>query len=626
MPYGYCGKILHINLTTGRIAVEEPPEKFYRKYLGGRNIIGYYLLKEVPVDADPLGPQNLLVYAASVLTGVRAGGLSRHSIGAKSPITNGWADSEIGGYWGVELKYAGYDALVISGRADKLVYIWIHDGQTEIRNAAHLWGKTTGEAEKLIHDELNDPGIRISQIGPAGEKLVRFACIIENLNDAAGRNGLGAVMGSKNLRAIAVRGSNRNIKVADPDLVSGISRKFLSTWRDYASGLRDLGTSQDVLGLNSVGGIPTRNFSESVFEGAERISGERMKKTIFKKVEGCYACAIQCKNVVETERGGVKADPMYGGPEWETIGSFGSNLGNDDLDSIAIAHAMCNAYGVDTISTGTSIALMMECYEKGIIDETKTDGLPLRFGNSDAILTLTEKIAKREGVGDILASGVEKTIEFLGPEAKPYAMHIKGQYLPMHEPRIKFGVGFGYAVAPGGADHLQISHDPFFSEEGAPLEKIAPFGIMEPMDPQSLGPDKVRFFSFLHRWTSLLNVLDVCFFTAMLPSPYDTEDIVNLVRGVTGWNVSLWELMKAGERGLTMARLFNNLNGVTSEDDYLPDRFFTPIPAGPSKGSKMDREEFGLAKELYYGMMGWETDTGRPTDACLAELGLDCFL
>ncbi|AYO29654.1 aldehyde ferredoxin oxidoreductase [Biomaibacter acetigenes] len=623
MPFGYCGKILHVDLTKGKIFIEKPTDIFYRKYLGGRNIIGYYLLKELPEGADPLGAENVLVYATSVLTGIPAGGLSRHSIGAKSPVTGGWADSEVGGFWGAELKFAGFDAIVIKGKSEKPVYIWIHDSEAEIKNAEYLWGKTTGEVQKMLYEELKDDKIRISQIGPAGEKLVQFANIIEDLHDAAGRNGLGAVMGSKNLKAVVVKGSHRKIEVADVQGVTSISQKFASKWKDFAWGLHEIGTSQDVLGLNAVGGVPTRNFNESVFESAELISGERMKDTIVKKIEGCFACAIRCKRVVETEKNGKKADPMYGGPEWETIGALGSNLGNSDMDSIAVANALCNAYGMDTISAGTSIALMMECYEKGIIDKSKTDGLDLKFGNADAMLALIEKIAKRQGVGDILASGLKKTLEYLGPGSEKYAMHVKGQYLPMHEPRLKFGVGLGYAVAPGGADHLQISHDPFFEQKGIGLEKISPLGIIEPMKSQSLGPDKVRFFSFMHRWTSLLNVLDICFFTAMLPSTYDTEDITNLVRFTTGWNVSLWELLKAGERGLTMARLINTRNNVGPEQDTLPERFFTPIPKGPIKGAHMDKDEFEKAKKLYYEMMGWDPLTGKPTFARLVELGLE---
>jgi aldehyde:ferredoxin oxidoreductase len=313
---------------------------------------------------------------------------------------------------------------------------------------------------------------------------------------------------------------------------------------------------------------------------------------------------------------------MYGGPEWETVGAFGSNLGNSDLSTIAVANALCNAYGLDTISTGMSIALTMECFERGVIDTSKTDGLEVRFGDSHAILELVEKIAHREGIGDVLASGIQQTLKFFGPAAQEFALHVKGQYLPMHEPRLKFGVGFGYAVAPGGADHLQIPHDPAFTQEGLPLQKIAAFGILEPMESQKLGADKVRYFTYLQRWTSLLNMLDICFFTAAPPSTYDSKDIVDLVAAVTGWDVSLWELMKAGERGLTMARLFNTRHGLTAADDTLPDRFFTPMPEGPIKGAKMNREEFENAKALYYQMLGWDRETGEPSSACLAELGL----
>lgn len=619
--FGYAGKIGRVNLTDGTVRYEHPDNNFYRKYFGGRGIIGYYLLKEVPPHVDPLGAENKLIFATGLVTGTPVAGSGRHSVGAKSPLTGGWGEAEAGGFWGTELKRAGLDALIIEGKSPKPVYLWVTNDGIEIKDAEHLWGLKTKETQEKIREELGDKNIKVAQIGPGGERLVRYACIINDLHDAAGRSGLGAVMGSKLLKAVAVKG-NKNIEIADKEKLREISKRFNERFPRLNWGLREYGTSQDVLSLNAAGGLPTRNFKEGVFEGAESISGERMAETILIDRESCYACPVKCKRVVKVDEP-FEVDPVYGGPEYETMAAFGSNCGNSDQLVIAKANELCNAYGLDTISTAMSISFAMECYENGIIDKEKTDGLELKFGNGEAIIELVEKIANRKGLGAVLADGVEASVKYFGEESRKYAMHVKGQYLPMHEPRMKNGVGFGYAVAPTGADHLQMAHDPAFEVEGDFFDMIRPFGINNPIPSRSLGNDKMRFVTYMQCWASVLNMLDICFFLATPPSPYRAEDIVEMVEAITGWDTSLWELMKVGERGLALARMVNVSNGIKVNSDCLPERFFEKLPSGPLAGISIDKELFTDAMRNYYSYFGWDEDSGCVSDHKLAELGLE---
>ncbi len=403
---GVNGKILRVNLTDRTIKVEEPEEKFYRKHLGGRGLISYYLLKELEPGIDPLSPENLLIFAVGPLTGGPFAGAGRSSVGAKSPLTGGYGDSEGGGFWPAEFASAGYDALLVEGAADEPVYIWIDDGEVEIRSAENIWGKKLGEAERLIKQELGEKNLRVSQIGPAGENQVRYACIINDLAHAHGRTGMGAVMGSKNLRAVAVKGGE-GPEIADRDKVMEQARWMAQNGRDEAYGLYDTGTAGITLSLSESGGLPTRNFQQGQFENAEKISGQKLRDTILKDRETCHACPINCKRVVETD----DIDPQYGGPEYETIGSLGSNCGIDDLEAISKGHELCNSYGLDTISTGMNISFAMECFENGVINEEDTGGLQLNFGNAEAMLTLIEQIAKGKGFGKKLVKGVRHAAE-----------------------------------------------------------------------------------------------------------------------------------------------------------------------------------------------------------------------
>lgn len=610
MAYGYNGKILRVNLSSQEMVVEEPDDVFYRRYMGGRGFIGYYLLKELDPKVDPLSPDNKLIFATGVITGGRIGGSGRNSVGAKSPLTNGYGEAEAGGYWGQELKRTGYDGIIFEGKSDKPVYLWISDKGPELRDAGHLWGKTTLETEKALQVELDEKNIRTALIGPAGENLVRLACILNDVTHAYGRSGMGAVMGSKNLKGIAVRGK-QPAAVAD-----SAKTKELNKWagENYGKGFQEFGTAGGVPGLSASGGLPTRNFREGSFEGADAISGRTMTETILTKTGTCYSCPVRCKRVVEVDEP-YKVDPAYGGPEYETIGALGSCCGVDSLAAIAKGNELCNAYSLDTIGTGTTIAFAMECFENGIITEKDTDGIELKFGNADAMVKMVEKIAKREGIGDILAEGCKLAAEKFGNGASEFAMHVKGQEFPMHEPRWKQGMGLGYVVSPTGADHMQSIHDGGSGEHPGGLLRL---GVLEGLPANDLSSGKVRMFMYQQHWNSFGNCAGLCVFL-----PYSYNQQAEIVQAITGWDVTTWELMKVGERGTTLARAFNVLAGLTREDDNFPKRMHEGFTSGPLEGVVVGEDRLEDAKSIYYEMMGWDKETGVPTRGRLQELGIE---
>lgn len=620
MPYGYNGKILRVDLEKESIDVEEPKEIVYSRYLGGGTLALYYLLKELKPRTDPLSSENILIFSGSVISGTPAAGLSRFSVAAKSPLTGAFGEAEAGGWWIPELKFAGFDAILIKGRAKQPVYLWIHEGEAEIRDASPIWGKFSKETQEEIRRELGDDSIRIALIGPAGERKVKAACILNELKHVNGRTGLGAVMGSKNLKAIAVRGKKR-MKVADEESVKRLTRWLKESYEEPYFSIGNLGTSRVTTMLSEQGILPTLNFREGSFAEAEAISGETMSKTILVRRGTCYGCFVRCKREVEVGAP-YFVDPIYGGPEYETVAAFGSMCGIGDLKAISKANQLCNAYGLDTISTGGLISFAMECYEKGILTKRETSGLELQFGNTEAMLRMVEMIGEREGIGDILAEGILSAAEKFGKGAKDYAIHVKGMPVPFHEPRGKVGVGLGYAVSATGPDHMEYPHDPFWATE-AGIALLRPLGIFEPVDVFDLGPQKVRIFVYLQQYWNLLNSLGVCMFTAKPFGPQTLNGIVDYVKAVTGWETSLFDLLKVGERHANMARIFNLREGFTARDDILPNRFFQPMEGGTLKGKKIDRKEFSKAIETYYEMMGWDPKTGVPKKAKLADLDLD---
>ena len=624
MPNGYNGKILHVDLSSMKMKVEEPDEVFYRTYLGGGGIASYYLLKGLKPGIDPFSPDNVLVFASNVISGVPIAGMTRYTVAAKSPLTGGFGEAEAGGFWGPELKSAGFDAVVITGKAAKPSYLWIHDGKVELRSAEKAWGLESGPAQEKIREEVKEKRARVAIIGPAGEKLVRFACVVNELKHANGRTGMGAVMGSKNLKAIAVRGNSKP-EVKDVEKFLDLAKSLTEQINTHGPNkvLRKMGTPNLVMALNTQGILPTLNFHTGVFEGAEKISGEKMTETILRTEEGCYACAVRCKRAVEVVEGPYTTTPLYGGPEYETLGSLGSLLCIDDLAAIAKGNELCNRYTLDTISAGVAIGFAMECYENGILTKEDTEGVEFRFGNADAMIKGLEWIALRKNrLGDLLAEGVKIAAEKIGKGSEKYALHVKGQELPMHDPRGKTGQGLSFAVSPTGADHIEAPHDTPFAAPGPMLDRIAPLGLLEAVPTRDLGPKKVRNYTYLQFVWSLYNSLGVCNFVAGPVWALPLNKLVDVVSAITGWETSLWELLKAGERTVTMARVFNLREGFGRKDDTLPDRLFEPLESGPLQGKGIDRKEFQEALTMYYEAMGWDPKDGVPTRGKLAELNL----
>ncbi|MBW1699481.1 MAG: aldehyde ferredoxin oxidoreductase family protein [Deltaproteobacteria bacterium] len=624
MRNGYNAKILKVDLSQETFDVEEPDEFFYRTYLGGRGFASYYLLKELAPGIDAFDPENLLIFATSIIVGAPAPSICRYTVAGKSPLTGGFAESEAGGFWGPELKFAGFDAVVISGKAKRPSYLWIHDGKFEIRAADHLWGKISGEAEAEIRSELNEPMARVSVIGPAGERLVRYACIVNERSHANGRTGLGAVMGSKNLKAVVVRGTHKP-KVYDMDPIRAVSKRVASEFKNHglSKGLHYMGTPAAINHFQHLGTLPTRNFRYGEFEGAEEISGEKMTDTILIDRKGCYACPIRCKRVVQIESEKISVDPSYGGPEYETLSALGSLCEVSDLAVIAKAHELCNKYTMDVISTGVVIAWAMECFQEGLLTLKDTDGVELNFGNGELVLDLIEKIANREGIGNLLAEGIYRASKTVGRESLKFAVIVKAMECAIHDGRGKMSVALGYAISPKGPDHLIAPFDILFEQEQSlGFKSIAPLGILEPLDAFDFSWKKIRLHVYLSHLWSLYNCLGICNFGYAPRSIVSLNELVEIVKAVTGWDTSLWELIKAGERMTNMTRAFNLREGFSREDDTLPERFFEPFERGKLRGKRITREQFEEALNNYYDMMGWDRN-GKPRRGKLRELNID---
>ncbi len=616
MPYGYQGKILHVHLSEICFEVEEPDEAFYRKYMGGSAMGAYYLLKHTPADADALSSENTLTLAAGVVTGAPISGNSRLAAVAKSPLTGTIGDAQSGGFFPAELKFSGYDAIVLHGKAEKPVYLWIKDGEVELRSAEHLWGKDTGEVEDLLKAELDDPKVQILQTGIAGEKGVHFSALISMANRANGRTGMGAVMASKNLKAVAVRGKQRP-ELADKKGLNEHARWGSKNFPDsdiFGMGL--YGTAEVVGPQNEGGGLPTLNWGSGVFEGWEKISGETMAETILKERDTCYACTVRCKRVVETEQ----VDPRFGGPEYETIATFGSYCGVDDLEAIARANQLCNLYGMDTISCGATIAWAMDAFERGLLSADDTDGLDLRFGNAQVMVTMVEKIARREGFGDLLARGSANAARIIGRGTEDLVVATKNQEAPAHMPQVKRSLGLIYAVNAFGADHQSSEHDP--SYEWYP-ERMAEIGLNDPQPADNMNEEKVKFALITQQLYSALDSVTMCQFV-FGPSwhLYGPNQLVEAVQLITGWDVTIDELLEVGERRLNMMRLFNAKAGFTRDDDKLPKKFYEALKGGPTDGVKLTEEELEAAKDMYYEMAGWDVESGNPSEEKLVELGI----
>ncbi len=621
MPFGYHNKILHADLTTGELEVEQPGEEFYRRYMGGSALGLYYLLQESAPGIDPLGPENVLVLALSVLTGAPISGQSRMTAVAKSPLTDAVGDSQAGGFFPAEMKFSGFDAFVIKGRAEKPVYLWVHNGEAELRPAEHLWGKITGEAEALIREELDDKRIEIAQIGPAGENLVRFAAIMNMSNRANGRTGMGAVMGSKNLKAVAVRGKNRP-ELADRRGVIDLAKWGSANFEDsdvYGLGL--FGTANGVITQNKNGGQVTYNWDSGYFETADVLDGTVWAKTILKDRDTCYACTVRCKRVVEVKEGPFRAEPKYGGPEYETLSTFGTFCGIDDIEAISEANQLCNMYGMDTISCGATIAWAINCFEEGILSLEDTGGIELRYGDAEAMVRMTEMIGKGEGFGEVLAQGSARAAEQFGSDAEDLVVTVKKQEVPAHMPQFKRGLGLIYAVNPFGADHQSSEHDTAWRHYP---DRMAEIGVTnEAQHPSVLNEEKVDFALKTQHIYSALDTVNMCQFVfGPAWHLYSTQQLADAINLITGWEVTVEDLRQVGERRLNMLRAYNAREGIGREADVLPKKMKKALVGGKTDGISLDDAELEQAKDWYYAMSGWDVATGIPTRAKLEELEL----
>ncbi|MGC9522679.1 MAG: aldehyde ferredoxin oxidoreductase family protein [Anaerolineae bacterium] len=618
MGLGYQGKILHVDLTTREIEIEEPQASFYRTYMGGSTMGAYYLMRHTPAGADPLGPENTLSLMVGVMTGAPISGQSRVAAVAKSPISGLADESAAGGFWPAELKFAGFDGIVIHGRADAPLYLWIHDGEAQLRDASHLIGRFTADVEDTLREELEDERIQVLQCGPAAERGVRYSALVNNANRVNGRGGMGTVMASKNLKAVAVRGRHR-LEIADRDALMRLARWGADNVDDSGvAGFKRLGTAALVLSQSLAGGLPTHNWRSGTFEEAEAISGERIKETILEEGDTCYGCVVRCKRVVRVEKGPYKVDPRYGGPEYESIATLGSYCAVSDLEAIAYANQLCNMYGMDTISCGATIAWAMDCYEQGLLTKDDTGGIALHFGNAEAMVELVRMIGEREGLGRLLGEGSAFAAEALGV-GQDLVVAVKGRELPAHMPQVKRTMSLLYAVNPGGADHTVCEHDTSYMRFA---EGIAQLGLHDPQPSTVLNPEMVRYAVYSQHLISAVDAVCVCKFVfGPAWQLYDLDQWLTALRAITGWNVSLWELMKVGERRLNLLRAFNAREGVGAEADTLPHKLTVPLEGGASDGLAVTEAEFDRAKALYYQMVGWD-ERGMPTSGKLQELGL----
>ena len=597
---GWIGKILRVNLSKNSWAVEDLNPDLAREFIGGRGLGTKMLYDEVDPKVDPFSPKNKLIMATGPLTGTFASAAGRYMVITKSPLTGGIASSNSGGYFGAELKFAGYDLIIFEGKAEKPVYLWVYNDKVEIRPADHLWGKTTHETEDLIRADT-DPDVKIATIGPAGEKLVRFAGILNDKARAAGRSGVGAVMGSKNLKAVAVRGT-RGVKVARADEFRKVALMVLEKIKASGTtsvGLPTYGTALLVNVINAAGILPTRNFQTGVFPTADKTGGESIRANIEIRNKACFACPIACGPVTEIKNPKFKGSGE--GPEYETTWSLGACCGIDNLDAITKAHYICNEMGMDPISLGVTIAAAMEMYEKGYISFKET-GAALNFGNAEALVEMTEKTGRREGFGDALAEGSMRMTEKYGhPEL---SMAVKGQEFPAYDGRGAQGMGLQYATSNRGACHVRgymISPEIL----GVPV-KLDPFATQE----------KAFWDIGFQNSTAVVDSVGICLFNTFAIGP---DEVHALLVPATGMEYTKESMLQAGERIWNLERMFNLKAGLSRKDDTLPKRLLEePLPEGGAKGQVVRLSE--MLPE-YYQLRGWD-ENGVPTKEKLKELSL----
>jgi aldehyde:ferredoxin oxidoreductase len=610
------GKILRVNLSDGVIAEEGIREDWARSFVGGSGLATRYLYDEVPPGADPLGPENELIVMTGPLTGTASASASRYSVVGKSPLTGIWGHANSGGTFGPALKRSGYDGIIFEGVSPRPITLMIIDGEARLLPSEELWGMQVPETEDALQAFSSRP-LTIASIGPAGEKLVRYAAIMNNKHRAAGRCGLGAVMGSKRLKAIACAG-NAQIQLANQQGFRDTARTQLDLLNESVLkvGFDAFGTNMVSDMVNVRGGYPTHNWQEGVFDQIEEVNAQALTDQVLVKGVNCFACPVICGRGTEI-REGKWAGEHGEGPEYETCNMFGAMCDVADMNAITKANYLCNAYGLDTISTGSSIAFALECYEKGILTEEDTGGLALRFGDADLVVELVGKIGRREGIGDLLAEGTKAMAERLGQGSAHFAMNVKGLELPAYDPRAAKICGLGYVTANRGGDHITAYIE-------GPTFIDVPFLLVEDStirDPFVANPAEAQVVIDLENALTTLDCLGGCKFMGILLT---ADDLVGLISHATGWEFGVDDFRMSGERAYNLMRAFCVREGIGREQDTLPGRLMTdPLPRGPAEGMVIDRETLEAMKDAYYASRGWDRETGVPTAAKLRELALD---
>jgi len=619
MNKGFTGTILSINLSSKKNEKIEHSEEFYRKYMGGSAIGAYFLLKRTKPDTRPLESENVITIAGGITTGAAVSGVSRCCITSLSPETNAVGDTQVGGSIGPMIKKAGYDAVVISGKASSPSYILINGEDISIERADDIWGKTILEAHDILSEKYGSKNLSILQCGPAGENLVGFACLMGDLNDAAGRTGMGAVFGSKNLRAVVVKG-NGKIQFHNNAGLKAMAKKGIDRipGSGFPETLKKYGTPGVVGAQAEAGNMATHNFSKSFHEKYKNLDGSVFEPEIGAGGTTCFGCAVGCRKKVTAQKP-YRVTDRLGGPEFETLGLLGTNLDITDAVAVAKANELCNNYGLDTIGMGGIASYLFECMEKKVVTSDQTDGRILKFGDADDLLWLIDKIIHREGIGDILADGLVNCVKKLGKKTAPYAIHIKNHVPAVHMAQVKPSLALMYAVCPIGADHMSSLHDWHLSSDS---EISKGLGIFGSDDPDGTGLNKVRMTVYSQYFYSFLDSICLCMFCWGCGSLYSYSDVEDLINSATGWDCTFWELMKVGERRMNMLRIINARRGFSKNEDKLPERLFKPLKGGPADGKCVNKENFPVMIEQYYGLMGWN-ENGNPGKGKILELGLE---
>lgn len=622
--FGYHGRVLRVDLGAGAFAVEEPDDVFWRVYGGGGLLAAAYLLRETAPGLDAFAPANLLIFASSVVAGHPYAGLARFAVAGKSPLSGGIGEARSEGPFAHALKGSGFDAIVVRGAAAAPSVLLIEDGAPSLVEVPDLWGLPVSATMDRLADRFGE-AIHAAAIGPGGENLVRFASIVGDRHHQAARTGMGAVMGSKRLKAVVVRGDRRP-PVADAAACRAITEGYaarlldnpLTRWQFEPPGF-----SAWVHTHGTDAALCTRNYRDSLFAGADAYHPDRFMAH-YQGVAPCPGCPNDCIKVFGTAVPGV-ANGSAGGIHQEITGAFGSNLGIADPDVLFAANILCNDLGLDPDSLGFTLSMAMECVEEGLLDESDV-GLPLRFGNAAAALAMTRRIAQREGFGDILAEGTRRAADRIGPDAARFALHVKGVELVPFEPRTQTNLALGYATAPVGPRYEVCEHDwDYDTKVGWPhaMEGSRTLGILRRIPMADLRPEKVRNFKALNDVWSGADVLGLCLFAVAPTRLLKLDEMAELLAAVTGWETSSYEIMRFGERRNHLLRVYNLREGLTAADDTLPDRFFDdPIPDGDWAGTRLDRARFGACVRLYYQMMGWD-EQGRPLPATLVDHHLE---